>query len=262
MTIDVVEHMGRETRALPGRGDGPTRAAEHGNEDVVGTQLDPALGKLVRIHGRSLLPVVVQTRSLVQGWLFYELFPAQHTQARRQRRRGRSGQNRHVCPRQWCGWWMRAPLDLETLSRLLSQEGLVGPLFFLPNADAVDTHGGGALLSPFRFTERECGVSLARVVAAQNASVTVGRDGGEIWQEAPAKKVHGEFCLAAGLGRAIGECFDDGGDEGGSDHSARQVVMVVELRFEKCLSAWIEASRGLMVRGEALRASQAGAVPC
>ena len=148
------------------------------------------------------------------------------------------------------------------MSRLHSQQGLVGPLIFLPNMDLTDNNDRGTLLSPFRFTERECGVTLAGMTAFQKGEGTKDHDEGQTWRQAPTRGTRGEFCPIAGLVTAVNACFGDGGYQDGQGGATREVVMVVELRFEKTLSAWVEASRGLILRAGLLRPSQSGAVPC
>ena len=51
-------------------------------------------------------------------------------------------------------------------------------------------------------------------------------------------------------------------EAGVGDTSQKAVIMVVELRFEKTLDAWVEASRGLVVTRGSLLVGPADGVPC
>ena len=124
MTIDVVEHTWTARHAQPRTSsNAATMMVAGSNDDIIGTCFDPASGELVPNGSARQLPVIVQTRSLVQGWVFYELFP--------ENARSRMGEE---CSRvdsvrkpvasslsQWCGWWVQAPLEESIMSRLCGQ---------------------------------------------------------------------------------------------------------------------------------------------
>ena len=192
-------------------------------------------------HHNQDAPKVAQDRSLVQGWLFHELMFSGEDQSQCSNpflEKSDQGLN------QWCGWWINAS-DLKLKSPLfLGRQGLAGPLYFLPDPIYFSSKGDlGLVMSPFRYTEQESGVTKAQVSSKAFEMKSC---------DVPGSCVRGTFCLTVGLEKAI-ELFVNG------DRRQTPAIMVVELRFDQSLDAWLEASRGLVLHTDS---AQENHVPC
>ncbi len=176
-------------------------------------------------------------------------------------RKGGDGGGRGGERSQWCGWWAHAgraaegddggggipsPAAFAALGARLIKEGLAGPLFLVVYVGGPGGTSLAELFSPFRYTEVESGVPRTARSRAAVMKGTVACPGVLCFREELGARLE---AWARKQDQAVADGAGDGAG-GGAAAAAAAAALVVEMRFDKSFGAWIEASRGLVLRGD------------
>jgi ankyrin repeat protein len=145
----------------------------------------------------------------------------------------------------WSGWYVSLtslaeenPLYNATLARI--QKYLVGPLYYLTPIFHSQVKDLGRLCTPYRFNDSEVGGLTSKTMALpENVKrcirVDVEQGGGHLYTRGTFERGMKKYL------KLVREELVKGGEGNKS-----WMFMIVELRYNKMLKAWIEASRGVV----------------
>ena len=125
----------------------------------------------------------------------------------------------------------------------------IGPLYYVTNLYDASVDDAGYRCCPHRFDERSVG---GIGDAAKEKKTTTGTGTRTTRGRSVVRKKHGLFCNRALLIEVLEkkisslEQVETAARVEGGDVKSQWMFMVVELRYNKMLSAWVEASRGVV----------------
>ena len=123
----------------------------------------------------------------------------------------------------------------------------IGPLYYVTNLYDASVDDAGYRCCPHRFDERSVG-GIGDATKEKKTTGTRTRTR----RRSVVRKKHGLFCNRALLVEVLEkkisslEQVETAASVQGEDVESQWMFMVVELRYNKMLSAWVEASRGVV----------------
>ena len=123
----------------------------------------------------------------------------------------------------------------------------IGPLYYVTNLYDASVDDAGYRCCPHRFDERSVG-GIGDATKEKKTTGTTTRTR----RRSVVRKKHGLFCNRALLVEVLEkkisslEQVETAASVEGEDVESQWMFMVVELRYNKMLSAWVEASRGVV----------------
>jgi hypothetical protein len=133
----------------------------------------------------------------------------------------------------WSGWYVSRPIETVTINAI--KKYLVGPLYYLTPIFHAEKTDLGRLCTPYCFREHDVDNLNGRTIHLKqnlNRCIAFSKEcgGGDFYTNGT---------LEIGLKKYVklaGDTYDNKG----------WMFMIVELRHNKMLKAWIEASRGVV----------------
>ena len=123
----------------------------------------------------------------------------------------------------------------------------IGPLYYVTNLYDASVDDAGYRCCPHRFDERSVG-GIGDATKEKKTTGTTTRTR----RRSVVRKKHGLFCNRALLVEVLEkkisslEQVETAASVQEEDVESQWMFMVVELRYNKMLSAWVEASRGVV----------------